>query len=461
MTMFWMYHLNLAINSYMAEKRLCNLPTFADFETILLQCPENIHAWLWSFYYSEELIFSAESKEYWRLPDLKPLPPPVATSPPRATETSPTLPPDDPERLIRFAFAVVKAYLNKPYHPPNIAPRGPIVAKALPALQSTIQRRRANPNHKHLAPYSETQAYFWIQIVHSAFASIDAIYFDRSDKSPIETKQLSYTGFQMLFQIEPTAWKRHYTEQRWNSIAARVSFINPDLASLPNVIRPESAGLTHLYLAREWERRLVNTSPELPSDEELAFYSELAMSSSTGHAQLLRSLYEAFVESERATGYTGENLAAHYHGLIDRLIEDSVDFRTKVRFWALMVLKAASGTGGESSSTSSGSFDDLLRSNRHLAYEELPLCYFSEELWNSEKAREEFVKPDRRKLDMGVGREVADAEEGSEKRELHAEAHQKNELEAETHQRNVLEAEADTKNELDDEIDEKKEWVVV
>lgn len=131
-----------------------------------------------------------------------------------------------------------------------------------------------------MAPYSETRAYFWIRIVRAAFAFVDAVYFDGSDESPIETKQLSYTRFQILFHIEPTAWKRHYTEQRWNSIAARVSFINPDLALIPNVIRPESAGLIHLYLAREWEKRLVNTSPELPSDEELAFYSELAMSSS-------------------------------------------------------------------------------------------------------------------------------------------------------------------------------------
>lgn len=63
----------------------------------------------------------------------------AATAQPRATETSCPLPLDDPERLIRFASAVVKAYLNKPYHPPNIAPRGPTVAKALPALS-----RRSN-----------------------------------------------------------------------------------------------------------------------------------------------------------------------------------------------------------------------------------------------------------------------------------------------------------------------------
>lgn len=470
--MFWMYHINLAINGHMAEKRLRSLPNFADFEGVLLQCPELIHAWLWSFYYSEELIFSAESKQYWRLPDLKPLPPPVVTSPPRAIEASPSQCAEDAERLIRFAFSVVKVYLNKPDQCPNLPPRGSIISKALPALQSTIQRRRANPNHRHIAPYSETQAYFWIQLIHSAFASIDAIYFDRSDATPIETKQLSYTGFQMLFHIEPTAWKKHYTEKLWNSIAARVSFVSPDLAPLPNAIRPESAGLTHLYLAKEWETRLVNTSPELPSDEELAFYTELVLTSVgliRAHTLLLRSLYDAFVEAERTTTNDHEDLAKHYHQLVDSLVDDGLGFKTHARFWALMVLKAASAAEEEKASTSDGSFEDLIRSNRHLSYEELPFCYYSEELWNSEKAREEFVMPDRRKLDMGKhvdvggvhGKRELDTEGGDAKKELEDEMDEGNELADKGGEKKELEDEIHEKEELEDEADDKKEWIIV
>jgi len=401
--MFWLYHLNLAMNSFAEHMHLSFTPSFADFTQVLRHTPTLMNTQLWSMYYSEELLFNTESKVYWHLPDLKPLPPPAVIPAPQSTESRAPGEYDDSERLIRFAFAVVKKYLVS-----DTTRRGAIVRYALSALQSTTQRLRAN--HKSIPQYSETQAYFWIQLVHSAFVSINDIYFDKSDKAPITIRKLSYTGFQMLFELSPTAWKKHYSPKLWNSIEARVHFVNPDVAPLPNVIRPESAGLTHLYLANACERRLLNVTPELPSAEELAFYSTLVISSdetrdvlgSKRHTRLLQYLYTAFTSSLKLSKTSDQTFKHHYSKLVDDLGNDEMNSRTETGFWSLMVLKAASLVNEEDSSKSIASFEHFIRSYQHLAYEDLPFCYFSEELWNGEEAKKTFVQPDRRKLDLSV-----------------------------------------------------------
>ena len=437
--MFWLYHLNLAINRYTEDMRLSLVPSFAEFEQVLRHSPNLVYAKLWNAYYTEELLFSTESKVYWRLPDLKPLPPPVASTS-RSTENPAIELVDDSERLIRYAFAVVKKYLVS-----DTARRGAIIRHALSALQSTTQRLRVK--HISIPPYSETQAYFWIQLVHAAFVSTDAIYFDKSDKSPMTTRQLSYTGFLMLFDISPTAWKKYYSQTLWKSIEARVQFVNPDVASLPNVIQPESAGLTHLYLANAWERRLLNVTPELPSAEELAFYSSLVINSSERrdilfiqehtrlghdlftadsdehrdvlgmrpHALLLHYLYTAFISSRKLSKASGQTLEQHYCKFVDHIVHDGINSRTGASFWSLMVLNSASAVNEEDSFDSVTGFENLIRSNQHLAYEDLPLLYYSKKLWKSEEAKKTLVQPDRRKLDFSFMERWHDVKETSKK----------------------------------------------
>lgn len=411
-----MYHLSFAIESYKARMHLSRPSKFSDLERVLLQYPALIHERLWNLYYSEELMFSNGSREYWRLPDLQALPSPNITRLSWALERPTAESADNPETLIRFGFAVVKKYLNG-----EAVRRGEILKHALSALQSTTQRQRAS--NKSIPPYSETQAYFWIQLVHSALASLDSVYFDKSNKHPIAAKELPYSGFQMLFHMEPTAWRQYYTEKRWNGIEARIAFVPPDIVPLTNVIRAESTGLSHRYLSSEWENRLVNT-PDLPSDEELAFYCSLMLDSIPksethgikGHAQLLQSLYQAFVDSERSTSRSGETFEQHFYRSVDRLNVKGFGSRTRVKFWAIMVFKAASAVKQHDSSSSQSSFENLTRSNRYLAYEDLPLCYYSEELWNSEKASLKFVKPDRR-LDFTQDEQELQPEDVEEKKD--------------------------------------------
>jgi len=411
MIMFWMHCLDLAINSYTRNNHLDLSVNFADFEKVLLSSSSLMNASLWEIYYSKGLMFSEESKEYWRLPDLKPLPVLAALPTPWKRRASIGITEANSDRMLRFAFTVVQKHLTSPN-----TRRGFIIKHALSSLQSTTQRVRAsNPT---IAPYSETQAYFWIQVVHAAFASIDAIFIENSEQSPISASQLSYTNFQNLYSISPTLWREHYSKKRWTSIEARIAFTTPDLKPLPNFIKPESTGLTHICFNGDMERKLLNVSPELPSAEELAFLSSLINeeartiprpipSEITSHAHLLLLLYERLVLL-KSKG-PNEKVSQGRSTIIDQLSGYHADSATRITFWYEMVMKALSQLQQDEQSFHD-SFDGFLRSNQHLAYENLPFCYYSQELWNSRRAKNTFLTPDRRSLTICEVVETKDAE---------------------------------------------------
>jgi ubiquitin carboxyl-terminal hydrolase L3 len=409
--MFWMHFLDLAINSYTGRNHLDQSVCFADFEKVLLSFPSLMNASLWEIYYSKGLMFSEQSKDYWRLPDLKPLPMLTASPTPQKGKTSIGITEANSDRMLRFAFTVVQKHLTSPN-----TRRGFIIKHALSSLQSTTQRVRAsNPT---IAPYSETQAYFWIQVVHAAFASIDAISIENSGKSPISASQLSYTNFQSLYSISPTLWREHYSKKRWASIEARIAFTTPDLKPLPNFIKPKSTGLTHICFNGEMERKPLNISPELPSAEELAFLSSLINeeartiprpipSEITSHAHLLLLLYERSVQFK--SNGPDEKVSQPRSTIIDQLSGYHADSTTRITFWYEMVMKAVSKVE-EDEPSSHDSFDGFLRSNQHLAYEDLPFCYYSQELWDSRKTTNIFLAPDRRSLTICEVMETKDAE---------------------------------------------------
>jgi len=409
--MFWMHFLDLAINSYTRSNHLDQSVRFAEFEKLLLSSPSLMNASLWETYYSRALMFSEESKDYWRLPDLKPLPMLTAPPTPQKRRASIGIIDTDSDRMLRFAFTVVQKHLTSPN-----SCRGFIIKHALSSLQSTTQRVRAsNPT---IAPYSETQAYFWIRVVHAAFAFIDAIHIEDSEKSPISASQLSYTNFQNLYSLSPTLWREHFSKKRWTSIEARITFIPPDLKPLPNFMKPKSTGLTHICFNGEVERKLINVSPELPSAEELAFLSSLINeeartiprpipSEITSHAHLLLLLYEHLVPL-KSNGPDGK-VSQDWSTTIDQLSGHHAHSTTHITFWYEMVMKAVSKVQ-EDEPSSHDSFDKFLRSNQHLAYENLPFCYYSQELWDSQKAKNTFLAPDRRTLTICEIVETKDAE---------------------------------------------------
>jgi ubiquitin carboxyl-terminal hydrolase L3 len=74
---------------------------------------------------------------------------------------------EDPDRLLRYAFRILQYVYKKDLH------RIGVTARALLALErSTMRLRKSYPS---ISPYSETQAYFWLQVVQIALQSLYVI----------------------------------------------------------------------------------------------------------------------------------------------------------------------------------------------------------------------------------------------------------------------------------------------
>jgi ubiquitin carboxyl-terminal hydrolase L3 len=392
MTIFWLYHLQLAVLNFKADKRLERWPGPELFHEVLIHSPYLMYSSLWKGYYTKDLMMSPEAKQYWRLPDLQALPD-FAEKTQTQKRHLRRLSQEEPYRLMRFAFAVVQKYLS------SNSRRGWLVKQSLAALQTTTMRLRAkNPS---LPPYSETRAYFWIQLVHAALASLkDSAIEAALAKVPLE--RLSFSSFRALFDMDPNMWREYYTPKTWDSIEARMAFLPPDLKPLPNVISIPSAGNVLQALDKQIDSARIGMAAEIPSMEELAMRStllldELASMSEVqlsspdivGHPHLLRYLFdnlvaksdnEAFPAATRATSAMMQMSGSYLRSF------------TLKAFWVQQLLGASSKTDATST------FEDFIKANLHLVYVDLPLCYYSPELLQSLEANETIVQPDRRKL---------------------------------------------------------------
>ncbi|KKK16187.1 hypothetical protein P175DRAFT_0260135 [Aspergillus ochraceoroseus IBT 24754] len=230
MTIFWLVQLQLAIWNYKLDKQLDQFPSRDDFQEVLLHTPSLRDTKLWSIYYTKDRLFSREAREVWTAPDLQPFP---VLQPSPAPDASAPGTQEDPERLLRFGFAVTQHIMASDLR------RGQVIKEALASLQATTIRLRAKD--ARIPPYSETQAYFWIQIAHAALRSLEN--GDNPSESMMEKAspvlppaQLSFSNFTLLFDITPETWKKYYSGKVWESIAARREFVPPDLKPLPNLI---------------------------------------------------------------------------------------------------------------------------------------------------------------------------------------------------------------------------------
>ena len=128
----------------------------------------------------------------------------------------------------------------------------------------------------------------------------------------------------------------------------------------------------------------------------------------TSHAHLLLLLYERLVAFKSKDAHEHEKVSQHRSTIIDQLSGYHAYSTTCIAFWYEMVMKAA--TEAEQDEQFFHSFDGFLRSNQHLAYENLPFCYYSHELWDGSKAKNTFLPPDRRCLTICEAVETEDAE---------------------------------------------------
>jgi ubiquitin carboxyl-terminal hydrolase L3 len=231
MTIFWLAQLQLAIWNYKIDKDLDQFPSWFDFQDVLLHTPSLRNTKLWSLYYTKDLLFSPQARESWTAPDLQQFPT-LKPSPVQA-EHGIQNKEENGDRLLRFAFAIVQHIQASGLR------RGAVVKDALASLETTTIRLRTVDST--IPPYSETQAYFWIQVVHAALQSLAnevESSDDLSEKSyrVVSASHLSFSNFTLLFDITPETWKDYYSSKIWNSVAARMEFVPPDRKPLPNVI---------------------------------------------------------------------------------------------------------------------------------------------------------------------------------------------------------------------------------
>jgi ubiquitin carboxyl-terminal hydrolase L3 len=387
MTIFWLHQIQVAALEYQANKASDKFPAQEEYADIVFSAPRLMNSGLWRAYYTKDLLFTPQAKVDWHLPDLQPLSTiSQVTERPHSQKAV-----GDADRLPRFAFAVVQKTLSSKLR------RGGIVKQALEALQSSTMRLRASDSS--IPPYSETQAYFWIQIIHAYLRSLEVQ--DSAQQKPFNgsVTSLTYEAFVSLFDITGDEWRQYYSQSVWESIPARMSFVNPDKKSLPNVFGMPSQA--RMDLARS---QMVNAishrfaAPDLPPREDLDFSAAVLIDEAklmpeselnvASHASLLRFLFTCLsVQSEP----TAKTSAASLASSTALEVANRVGL-TQGMFWVQQVQIALAGRKDV------GGFEEFVKGNSYLAFEDLPFIYYSPQLWESAEAREAYVPPDRRSV---------------------------------------------------------------
>ena len=448
--MFWIYYLNVAITAFNCSKEGHGRQLEdADFLQVLSNAPWLMDETLVDQYYSSGLLNDKMSAAFWRLPDLQSLVSPLQVIPRTVSRLVGRNEQRHNSSYARFAFAVVKKYLSSKHR------RGWIIKHAMPALQSSIMRlRAANPS---IAPFSETTACFWIQIIHAAFSP---------DTTAI--RRWSFFTFSQRFHLRADAWMDYYSAKVWNSIAARVEFVPPDIKPLPSVLPCTHTFMSIASASDQRHEYLLGVVPELPSVEELSFYAALAVEEHKQapplHANGIRSHSQliAYLHLHSRELRSIANRTRSPQALLETLKATHVTSRTQQLFWINAFLSAGLSDKADSKlpkpktrpqlatelpilhvwrcpdhslcdcgkrrrslgdsplhledkkadlkiekrdskiekkdSLPVVEFGDFVRANPWLLHEELWAVYYSPEIWDGEEAAVALVKSDRRKM---------------------------------------------------------------
>ncbi|GKU02123.1 adp-ribosylation factor 6 [Fusarium langsethiae] len=399
MTIFWLHQIQVAAIEYQAKKASEEFPEQEEYADIVFSAPHLMNSGLWRAYYTKDLLFTPQAKEDWHIPDIRPLPTiSQVTEQPHQKKAS-----NDTDRLPRFAFSVVQKTVSSQLR------RGGIVMQALEALQSSTMRLRAVDSS--IPPYSETQAYFWIQIIHAYLGSLQVQDPSRESRFSGSPTSLTFEAFKSLFDITGDEWRQYYSQSLWKSIPARMSFVNPDKKALPNVFGMPSQA--RIDLARS---QMVNAishrfekPPDLPSREDLDFLAAVLIDEAklmpeselnvASHASLLRFLFNRLSGSREPAVNGTEKKPASVASSMALEVAQRVGL-TQSTFWVQRVQIEVSRNKDVKG------FDEFVRANSYLAFEDLPFIYYSPQLWESAEARETCVPPDRRSVSSIVAGKI-------------------------------------------------------
>ncbi|KAF5531517.1 ubiquitin thiolesterase L3 [Fusarium phyllophilum] len=381
MTIFWLHQIQVAAIEYQAHFHPGIFPSREAYVDIVFSAPHLMNSNLWRAYYSKDLLFSPLARANYSLPDLQPLPTiKQVTSTPLQEKVV-----DDVDRLPRFAFSVIQKTLSSKLR------RGGVVKQALEALQSSTMRLRAADSS--IPPYSETQAYFWIQTIHAYTRSLGT----ESSGSHFTT----YEAFKSLFDIKGDEWKEYYSQSTWDSIAARMTFVNPDKKPLPNIFNLPSQARKDLAVSQminATNNRSTNT--HLPPSEDLDFLAAILIDEAklipeselnvASHASLITFLFNRLTEKTKSTMTSTKRGDASLASSTALEVAKWTGL-TQAMFWVQQIQIALA-------ERKEMGFEEFIKGNSVLAFEELPFVYYSPQLWGSVEARDGYVMPDRRVL---------------------------------------------------------------
>ncbi|CAF3621372.1 unnamed protein product [Fusarium graminearum] len=379
MTIFWLQQIQVAAIEYQANNSPGKFPGQEEYADILFSAPHLMNSGLWRAYYTKDSLFTPQAKENWHLPDIQPLPTisQVTSRPPQKISGN------DADRLPRFAFSVVQKTLSSQLR------RGGIVKQAFEALQSSTMRLRATDSS--IPPYSETQAYFWIQIIHAYLRSLQVQV----------SGNLTFEAFKSLFDVTGDEWRQYYSQSVWESIPARMSFVNPDKKALPNVFGMPSQArmdMARTQMVNAISHRFAEPL-DMPPREDLDFLAAVLIDEAklmpeselnvASHASLLRYLFNRL--SGKSEGNATSRASSTAMEVAQRV------GLTQSMFWVQRVQIEVARNKDV------GGFEEFVKGNSYLAFEDLPFVYYSPQLWESAEARGAYVPPDRRAVSSIVG----------------------------------------------------------
>ncbi|KAF3940675.1 hypothetical protein ABW19_dt0210437 [Dactylella cylindrospora] len=452
LTTFWIYQVYVAMQKF-EEKSSTQTPNEEEFFALLEHYPYLMHGGLWKEYYIKDDLFSPKAKNDLTVPDIQTLPPMLgaeleATA---AGYDAKRLEEDQTSRrLKRWAYATlqtVKATGGR---------RGGIVKRALTQLQTDTIRQRAKDSK--VEPYSETQAYFWIQIVHAGMEGV-------LRKSPsFDFTNVSYETFEILYPdaIGPNdLWKQYYQESDWKGMSARVNFIPPkkgkaipNFVQIPDIEQDWKSAvsevrvptLEELKQRADWisnyptkqtkdaettevQRSVATTSTlEDEDDEDDEWVDILEVTKKTAevkiakpepkpqpiptgpqtwreHAELLHEIFEQLPKEKSKIKHNNLSQIGY------KIVNSDTSNRTRNTFWARMIIEAYTDTYGYLESSEGGedaegseaeniscTLQDFLSKNLELAWEDLWMVYYNELSWKSISAYEKILGSDRKKF---------------------------------------------------------------
>ncbi|KAK4667921.1 uncharacterized protein QC764_703520 [Podospora pseudoanserina] len=296
-TVFWLYQIKSAIEAAQGSSTDDKHFTPPSFDMVLAKRPELLGRKLIDQYYSVYLQNMCYTHRYYVLPNLKPLEPPRKA--PRSffgfgNNSAPE--PFEHERYLNMAFAIVQRYLREG----ETRRRSWFIERGFDALRQQFMRMRApvdartgvfaEKSSSGLEPFSETKAYFYVQLVHIALTKLT------TGGHHDMVQRMRYQTFKRLFGIEPNIWKKHYSAKRWTSFKALGGFQPPDLKPLPDTIDASYNKGSSIFLTalggsggpsdteesikpKSWDDLFLKEGlePELPLEEVIAFHRSILL----------------------------------------------------------------------------------------------------------------------------------------------------------------------------------------